>query len=214
MKAASTLPKLTPLLVVRDAARAIDFYVQALGATEVARYTNRVEATVSHADLTIGDAMFSVTEEAHAWNSDAPPSLGGSPVVLQLQIEDVEAAFECMLKAGATVVFPLVEFCGERMGRVRDPFRSPLDCVAADRGAVARGEPATQRRVGASWPAAEDRMTVDEWLHQGQGPRLLRERAAPIIDCPCACSSTATCSRTWPSSRVTSRTAWGSCRAR
>jgi uncharacterized glyoxalase superfamily protein PhnB len=54
--------------------------------------------------------------------SDAPPSLGGSPVVLQLRVEDVDVVFGRMRDAGASVVFPVVEFCGERMGRVRDPF--------------------------------------------------------------------------------------------
>jgi PhnB protein len=116
------VPKLTPLLVVRNVPRAIEFYVEALGAKETVRYMNKRQGTVSHADLALGDATFSVTEEARAWNSDAPPSLGGSPVVLQLQVEDVDALFERMRLAGADVVFPLVEFCGERMGRVRDPF--------------------------------------------------------------------------------------------
>ena len=63
-----------------------------------------------------------MTEEARAWNSDAPPSLGGSPVVLQLQVEEVDAAFDRMVMAGAVVVFPLIDFCGDRMGRLRDPF--------------------------------------------------------------------------------------------
>jgi PhnB protein len=118
----TVVPKLTPLLVVQDAARAIDFYVDALGAREIVRYTNKANTTVSHGDLAIGEAMFSVTEEARAWNSDAPPSLGGSPVVLQLQVENVDGAFERMCAAGADVIFPLTEFCGERMGRLRDPF--------------------------------------------------------------------------------------------
>jgi uncharacterized glyoxalase superfamily protein PhnB len=69
-----------------------------------------------------GDATFSNTEEARAWNSDAPPSLGGSPVVLQLQVDDVDTSFARMCAAGSTTVFPVVEFCGERMGRVRGPF--------------------------------------------------------------------------------------------
>jgi predicted kinase/uncharacterized glyoxalase superfamily protein PhnB len=116
------LPKLVPLLVVRDAVYAVEFYVRALRAREVARYMNERLGKVSHVDLAIGDAFFSITEENRAWNADAPPSLGGSPVVLQLRIDDVEASFETMREAGAAVVFPLVEFCGERMGRVRDPF--------------------------------------------------------------------------------------------
>ncbi len=116
------VPSFVPLLVVRDAASAVDFYVRALGARELVRYMNSGRATVSHAELAIGEAVFSVTEEARAWNSDAPPSLGGSPVVLQLRVEDVDAAFETMRAAGATVVFPVVEFCGERMVRLRDPY--------------------------------------------------------------------------------------------
>ena len=122
MKSHASLPTLAPLLVVRDAARVIDFYIRALGATETARYVHKRTGTISHADLALGDARFSVTEEARAWNSDAPLSLGGSPVVLQLRVEAVDALFARMCGAGAAVVFPLVEFCGERMGRVRDPF--------------------------------------------------------------------------------------------
>jgi PhnB protein len=67
-------------------------------------------------------ATISVTEEARQWNCDAPSTLGGSPVVLQLQVGDVDALFGRMCDHGGTVVFPLQEFAGERMGRVRDPF--------------------------------------------------------------------------------------------
>jgi PhnB protein len=121
MPSASVAP-LVPLLVVRDAAGALDFYVRAFGAREVVRYMNRRRDAVSHADLAIGEVIFSLTEEARAWNSDAPPSLGGSPVVLQLRVEDVDTAVARMLTVGATVVFPVVEFCGERMARLRDPY--------------------------------------------------------------------------------------------
>jgi PhnB protein len=106
---------LIPLPVVRDAASAIDFYVRALGAREVVRYMKSRRDKVSQADLAIGEAVFSVTEEARAWNSDAPASLGGSPVVPQLRVENLDAVFETMCAAGSTVVFSIVEFCGERM---------------------------------------------------------------------------------------------------
>jgi uncharacterized glyoxalase superfamily protein PhnB len=118
----SAVLKLVPPLVVQDAARAIEFYIQGLGATETVRYVNKRHATISHADLALEDSTFSVTEEARAWNTDAPPSLGGSPVIMQLHVDDVEASFERMREAGATVVFPLVDFSGARVGRVRDPF--------------------------------------------------------------------------------------------
>jgi PhnB protein len=122
MPMSNAVPGMVPLLVVRDAVGAIDFYARALGAREVVRYMNRSRDAVSHADLAMGEMSFSVTEEARAWNSDAPPSLGGSPVVLQLKIENVDVAFGTMCAAGATVVFPIVEFCGERMARLRDPY--------------------------------------------------------------------------------------------
>jgi PhnB protein len=117
-----SLPALKPLLVVRNAPEAIAFYVRALGAAEITRFMNARSGTISHADLALGAAEFSVTEEARAWNSDAPPSLGGSPVVLQLRVENVDAAFERMRDAGAAVVFGLADFCGDRMARLRDPF--------------------------------------------------------------------------------------------
>ncbi|MFC1641874.1 VOC family protein [Myxococcota bacterium] len=113
---------LTPLLVVRDAATAIQFYVDALGAKELVRCVNRPLNTVGHADLSLGNSTFSITEELRAFNSDAPPSLGGSPVVLQLQVDDVETLLARMCQAGAHLVLPLQEFCGEPMARLRDPW--------------------------------------------------------------------------------------------
>jgi len=118
----TSLPTLSPLLVVRNVTRAVGFYAAALGATEAAHYLDRRKDAVAHADLLVGGEPFSITEEARAWNSDAPISLGGSPVVLQLRVQDVEALFDRMCRAGSEVVLPIVEFCGQRMGRLRDPF--------------------------------------------------------------------------------------------
>jgi predicted kinase/uncharacterized glyoxalase superfamily protein PhnB len=114
--------ELVPLLVVRGAERALDFYVRAMGATIVGRYQHGAERHLSHADLELAGATFALTEEARAWNSDAPTSLGGSPVVLQWLVPDAESSVASMLDAGASVVFPLGEFLGERMARLRDPF--------------------------------------------------------------------------------------------
>ena len=110
------------MLVVRGAARAVDFYVRAFGARVLARYEHGAARRVSHADLAIDDVTFSLTEEARALNSDAPDSLGGSAVVLQLLVSDAAAALRALQAAGASTVFPLQELLGERMARVRDPF--------------------------------------------------------------------------------------------
>jgi amidase len=114
--------RLVPLLAVRNALAAIDFYRRAFGATVMVRYDNKAIGTVSHADLAIDGGAFSLTEEASAWGADAPPSLGGTPVVLQLLVADVGAAFQRAVSARAEVVFPVQEFCGENMCRLRDPF--------------------------------------------------------------------------------------------
>jgi PhnB protein len=153
MKNNTALPTLTPLLVVRDASRAIDFYIRALGATETGRYRNERTGTISHADLVVGEAAFALTEEAPGWNSHAPPSLGGSPVVLQLKVEDVEAVFEQMCGAGSAIVFPLQDFCGERMGRVRDPF-GHLWLLLSKRGEELPAEESQRRRD--QWARSSD----------------------------------------------------------
>lgn len=114
--------RLVPLLVARDALSALAFYAQAFGARPVLRHDNPITGTLSHADLAIVDARFSLTEEARDWNSDAPVSLGGSPVVLQLLVDDADESFARAVGAGAEIVFPPVDFRGERMARVRDPF--------------------------------------------------------------------------------------------
>ena len=158
--------RLVPLLVVRAAADAIDFYVRAFGATEVVRYENNRDATISHADLAIDDALFSITEEARAWCSDAPPSLGGSPVVLQLLVADAGAALERACAAGASVVFALQEFCGEKMTRLRDPFghlwilRQRVEDLTPEenqrrRDTFSASLPSTQRTPGKSRTAGD-----------------------------------------------------------
>lgn len=113
---------LVPILIVRGASNAASFYEAAFGARETARYVDTTSGAVRHVDLVVEGSEFAVTEEARAWNSDAPASLGGSPVVLQLRLDDVDAVFASACRKGATAVFPVTDFCGERMGRLRDPF--------------------------------------------------------------------------------------------
>ena len=111
-------PRLVPLLVVRAAADAIDFYARAFGANEVLPYENKI----SKANLAIDGALFSVTEEARARSSITPPALGESAVVIQLEVADARAAIDRACTAGASVVFPLQDFGDERVVHVRDPF--------------------------------------------------------------------------------------------
>jgi PhnB protein len=115
-----TVNKMYPRLVVSDGARAIDFYITALGATENARYTSP-EGKIVHAELQVGPATIAV-KDADEFDP-APSTLGGSPVIIALDVDNADAVAEAMLAAGATVVFPIhdAEY-GERGGRLADPF--------------------------------------------------------------------------------------------
>jgi uncharacterized glyoxalase superfamily protein PhnB len=117
-------PSLRPHLIVAGAARAIDFYVRALGARELSRAVDHKRGEIIvHAELAIGDASFSLSEEARDWHNHAPTSLGGSPVVLTLSVDDARAVGGRLVEAGGTVIYPIEDqFYGKREGRIRDPF--------------------------------------------------------------------------------------------
>ena len=123
---ASTPPagyhSVTPSLVVRDAARAIEFYARAFGAEEVERMTGP-DGTVMHAEIRIGDSIVMLGEESEQWGSRSPLSTNGNPGSLHIYVDDADAAFARALEAGATVKYPLEDaFWGDRYGKVTDPF--------------------------------------------------------------------------------------------
>ena len=119
-------PRLRPGLVVQDARRAIDFYQRAFGARQVSCFVDQKLAPGGHvvyAELTFGSVTFSLCDEARDWHNHAPPSLGGTPVIFTIEVDDADAAGARLAEAGAEVVFPVADqFYGERQGRFRDPF--------------------------------------------------------------------------------------------
>jgi PhnB protein len=117
------LPVITPHLIVEDAARAIAFYGQALGAREIYRMPGPDGRRILFSELMIGDARLFVVDEFPEQNALSPATLGGSPVVLHLYVADVDAVFTRAVGAGMTVDIPLADFFwGERYALVRDPF--------------------------------------------------------------------------------------------
>ena len=112
----------TPYLIVKGAAAAIEFYKKAFGATELVRMPDG-KGRVMHAEMQIGTSRIMLADEAPGINAYSPEHYNGSPITLMLYVEDVDATFAQAVEAGATVDRPLADqFYGDRTGGVIDPF--------------------------------------------------------------------------------------------
>lgn len=112
----------TPHLVCADAAKAIDFYKKAFGATEMMRLQGP-DGKLWHASIRIGDSTVMLVDEAPAWNAFGPKALKGTPVTIHLYVEDADAWAERAAAAGAKILMPVGEaFWGDRYGQIEDPF--------------------------------------------------------------------------------------------
>lgn len=113
---------LTPHLVCAGAADAIAFYVKAFGAIETARMPGP-GGKLMHAAVKIGDSTLMLVDEMPEWGALGPKSLKGSPITLHLYVEDVDAAVEKAVAAGARITMPLADmFWGDRYAKLEDPF--------------------------------------------------------------------------------------------
>ena len=113
---------LYPHLFVPDAGRAVAFYQDAFGAAELFRNT-LPSGAVLFVELAIGEGRLLLSDETPSLGALAPETIGGSPVLLTLEVEDVDGVAERAVVAGAEVQIPVQEmFWGERYGVIRDPF--------------------------------------------------------------------------------------------
>jgi PhnB protein len=112
----------TPYLCVRGGAAAIEFYTEAFGATELMRLAEP-DGRIGHAEIRIGDATIMLSDEYPEMEIVSPQSLGGTPVLIHLYVEDVDALFARAVTAGAIVKrTPADQFYGDRSGTLVDPF--------------------------------------------------------------------------------------------
>ena len=113
---------ITPHFVIKNAAKAIDFYVKAFGAKELCRMPGP-DGSIMHAEVEIGGARVMIGEENLEWECKGPKTLGGSPVTIHLYVKDADATFKQAVDAGATGAMPPTDmFWGDRYGKVIDPF--------------------------------------------------------------------------------------------
>ena len=118
--------RVIPHIVVDGAAKALEFYKQALGAEELCRMPSPDGSKILHAEFRVGNSVFYICDDFPEFcggKSRTPGALGGSPVSLHLYVRDCDAAVKRMADAGATVTMPPADmFWGDRYAKVLDPF--------------------------------------------------------------------------------------------
>ena len=109
-------------LHVADAARAIEFYQRAFGATEKFRLTEP-GGRVGHAELQFGTATLMLSDEYPEYGIRGPQTIGEASVTMHLHVDNADELIRRALAAGATLDRePTDQFYGERSCRLRDPF--------------------------------------------------------------------------------------------
>lgn len=128
MSKVSPIPKgyhsITPYLVIKGAAQAIEYYKKVFGANELVRMPGP-DGKIGHAELQIGDSRIMLADEnpnmGQGYTSAA--TLGASPVSLYLYMPDVDSVFQKAVAAGGKVLKPVeTQFYGDRSGFIQDPF--------------------------------------------------------------------------------------------
>lgn len=113
---------ITPYLIIDGAAKAITWYAEVFGATELMRLSVPGDR-VGHAEVAIGDSRIMLADEHAECGAKAPAAFGGSPVSLLLYVADVDATLGRAAAAGATIKAAAEDkFYGDRMGTMLDPF--------------------------------------------------------------------------------------------
>ena len=111
----------TPYLIIKGAADAIEFYKRAFGATELFRMEK--DGIVGHAEIKIGDSPIMVSDEHPELGYVSPTTLGGTPAGLMIYVDDVDTIFTQAIAAGGKEKKPVEDhFYGDRSGTLTDPF--------------------------------------------------------------------------------------------
>ncbi len=113
----------TPHLIIKDAAKAIDFYKKAFGAEEICRMPGPDGKTVMHAEIKIGNSHVMLADEFPEYGCVGPQTLKGSSVTIHLYVNDADKVYNQAVAAGAKATMPPTDmFWGDRYGKLEDPF--------------------------------------------------------------------------------------------
>lgn len=110
----------TPLLVVRNGVKAVEFYSNAFGAKELVRY-NRPDGKLT-SKIVVEDAEFWLGDEEPEFDNLSPDTIGGSGVRMVLVVDNPEIVYEKALQSGATQICPVRTEEFWKIGKLKDPF--------------------------------------------------------------------------------------------
>ena len=115
---------LIPSLVVKDAAKAIEFYKEVFGATEVMRMNYPDSPRVAHAEIKIRNHILMLGDECPEMGIRAPePGDSQPPRSVMIYVQDADAIYNKALSKGAKPLMPPADmFWGDRYGKFADPF--------------------------------------------------------------------------------------------
>ena len=112
----------TPYLMIKGAASAIEFYKNVFGATLFMRLDGP-DGKIAHAEIKIGDSVIMLADESVERGNSSPQTLGGTGVFIALYVPDVDAVAQKAVAAGAKLLIPVADqFYGDRSGRLEDPY--------------------------------------------------------------------------------------------
>lgn len=112
----------TPYMIVKGAALALEFYKKAFGAKELSR-SSSPEGEIMHAEIQIGNSIIMLADEYPHMDMRGPQAMNGTPIFIHLYVEDVDSLTAKAVAAGAKVLRPLQDqFYGDRSGSIKDPF--------------------------------------------------------------------------------------------
>jgi len=124
--AVNPIPKgyhaVTPYLIIRGAASAIEFYRKAFNAAELMRFAGP-DGKIMHAEIKIGDSQIMLADEMPDVGYVGPQSLNGTTVGFHIYVQNVDQWFTRALAAGAKELRPVQDqFYGDRSGTLLDPY--------------------------------------------------------------------------------------------
>ncbi len=113
----------TPYMVIKEAAKAIEFYKEVFDAKEICRFAD-ADGGIRHAEIIVGDSPVMITGESSEFGMHGPDRSSIPPVNIFLYVEDADKIFDRAIAAGATELVPMEDAAedGDRRGGVTDPF--------------------------------------------------------------------------------------------